>query len=458
MSKLIKAMAELKKQSLIAMLIVSFLSPTVRAFEADQKSAPTVINSQTIKNFILSKNVPLMMQLLQVEQAKIKVNIARGNLLPSINLGALVASGPTFALSTISMLMPFLFPSNWLDLKQSHYLLNSQTKAYHIAKLNALASAYSLYLTLISDSNLRDVLQRQLDNYQNIEEYIRLGVQAGLRQQSELFFAHAQTAMASYQVSKVDELLNQEISTLRQMLALPLTEHLVIDRTHPEKDAVELLDVQRALELSISLAPEFEQLYYLEQAAKAGKWSQAFAFLSGGSLAETRSTATGNWNPGAASGQMSIGFSYYPKIQLSSLNIEQVKLQRKQMLLQQTQMVESVFGSIVEARKQVEKTTDAENSWNEYYENEFLRFQLGLTDLLHVLNAANNLTTALTGKIKSQNDLDNQRVTLNRLLLNREFRDVRPCVAVLESGKFKGNGFKRSDKEISIEKFCDSQK
>lgn len=458
MSTLNNVVYQIKKWIFVSVACSLCLDST-KAFAGDTTADTVVINPQTLKSFVLNKNVSLMIQLNQVEQAKSRLNIARGNLLPSINLGAIISSGPTFALSSISMLMPFLFPSNWLDLRQSYHLLNGQTKAYQIAKLNTLASAYSAYLTVVNDLSLRDVLQRQLENYQQIEEYIRLGVQAGLRQESELFYAHAQTAMASHQVSKVDELLKQEISILRQMLALPLNQELVIEKTHPEKSPSEYLDIPKALQLSITLAPEFEQLDYLERAAKAAKWSQAFAFLNGGSLAKTYSTGNDSWNPSQVNGQVSIGFAYYPRIQLSNLNIEQIQLQRKQMGLQQAQMVESVYGSLVETQKQVEKATDAELSWTKYYETELLRFRLGLTDLLHVLNAANNLTVALTSKIKSQNDLDNQRVILSRLLINEGFRDVQSCVAILNSDKrFKGNGLKPSDKNVSVEKFCDSQK
>lgn len=458
MPTLIHIIPQIKKVFFIAAAF-SLCTPPLSALATDPTSAPVVINPHTLKNFVLSKNVSLMIQMNQVDQAKTKVNISRGNLLPSINLGAVISSGPTFGLSTISMLMPFLFPSNWLDLKQSYHLLNAQTKAYQIAKLNTLASAYSTYLTVVSDVNLRNVLQKQLENYESIEEFIRLGVQAGLRQESELFFAHAQTSMAAHQVSQLNELLKQELSLLRFMLGLPLTQEIAIAETHPNKSPSEHLDAVTALRISISLAPEFEQLDFLERAAKAAKWSQAFAFLNTGALTKTQSSATGAWNPAQINGTASIGFSYYPKIQLNNLHIEQIKLQKNQMTLQQAQMVESVLGSLTEAQKQVAQASEAETSWNKYYDTELLKFRLGLTDLLHVLNAANNLTTALTSKIKSQNDLDNQRVTLSRLLINEEFRDIQPCVALLNSKKhFERNGFKPSDKNISVEKFCDSQK
>lgn len=455
----LKKLAPQFKKWFVTFIIFTCSTHPMSAFSAEGTAGSVIINPQSLKTFVLSKNIPLMIQLNQVEQAKTKVNIARGNLLPSINLGAVISSGPTFGLTTISMLMPFLFPSNWMDLKQSYYLLNSQTKAYYIAKLNTFASAYATYLTVVSDLSLHDVLQGQLENYQRIEEFIRLGVEAGLRAPSDLMFAHAQTSMAFHQLSQIDELLKQEVSLLREMLSLPLSQELIIERTHPVKSSSEYLNAQEALKLSLSRAPELVQLDFLERAAKAAKWSQAFAFLNTGTLTETRTSATGAWSSSQVTGRVSIGFSYFPNLQLSSLNIEQIQLQKKQMALHQAQIVESVFGSLFEAHKQVEKATEAAASWTQYYDSELLKFRGGLTDLLHVLNAGNNLTTALIGKIKSQNDLDNQRVTLSRLLINQEFGEVQPCNAILNSNKgFTGTKFKTSDKDVSVEKFCDNHK
>lgn len=456
MSKLENAIRQFKIYVMVSAFLFSFCLP-VSGFS--KTNSIIVINPESIKQFILSKNVSLMVQMNQVEQAKMKVNIARGNLLPSINLGAVISSGTTFGLSTISMLVPFLFPSNWMNLKQSFHLLNSQTKSYYIAKLNTYASAYSTYLNIVADLDLHDVLNSQYENYQQIEDFIRVGVEAGLKQPSELMQAHAQTAMAAHQVSKIDQLLKQEISLLRQMLALPLSQELVIERKHPLKSSAERWDMQSALQVSIAKSPELQQLEYLHRAAKAAKWSQAFAFLNGGGIGSSNSSANGAWSPTQFTGSMSIGAAYYPTLQLSNLNVAQIQLQKNQTHLQHAQTVESIYSSLAEAQKQVAVTSDAEMNLREYYQTELLKLRTGLTDLLHVLSAANNLTLALTSRIRSQNDLDNQRVSLNRLLIEQEFMGIPPCNAMItKSNGFEGSSFKTSDKNISVEKFCDNLK
>lgn len=456
MSKLRSTLRQFKIYVIVSSFFISSLSP-VNGW--GKQNAVITLNPETLKQYILSKNISLMVQMNQVEQAKMKVNIARGNLLPSINLGAVISSGSTFGLSTVSMLLPFLFPSNWMNLKQSFHLLNSQTKAYYIAKLNTYASAYSTYLNVVADLDLYDVLNNQYQNYQQIEDFIRVGVEAGLKQPSELMQAHAQTAMAAHQVSKINELLKQELSLLRQMLALPLSQQLTLERKHPVKTSPERWDMQSALQVSISKSPELQQLEYLHRAAKAAKWSQAFAFLNAGGVGSTNSASTGAWNPTQFTGSMSIGAAYYPTLQLSNLNVAQIELQKDQMRLQHAQTVESIYSSLAEAQKQVANTMDAETNLREYYQTEVLKYQTGLTDLLHVLIAANNLTLALTSKIKSQNDLDNQRVSLNRLLIEQEFNGIPPCNAMItKSNGFEGSNFKTSDKKVSVEKFCDGLK
>lgn len=409
----------------------------------------TVVNPDTLKTLILDQNISLLKTMNLVEQAKAKVNIARGNLLPSINVGAAITAGPSFALSSIYSLVPFLLPSRWLDLKSSQYLLNGQTDAYYIAQLNTYSSAYSVYLTLVRDTDLHDVLQKQYGNYKQIEDLVRLGVQSGLMQPSALLQAEAQSKLAEYQVSQTNELLAREQASLREMLSLPLGQEILVDKTHLEKSFDEDLDMQTILNRSLAIAPEISQLDNLIKAGKYSKWSQAFSFLSGGSVAASKGSS-GSFDTIQATESVNLGFALVPTLQLSNLNIEQLNLQKKELNLLQAQLVESTMKSLVEANNQFKLASEAEASLTQFYQIELLKFRTGLTDLLHVLTAANSLTISLSNKIKAQNDVDNLRVTLNRLLLTNKFTNIRPCkIAAVSGGIFHFKG-----KQVSLDQAC----
>ena len=65
-----------------------------------------------------------------VRQAKHQVSIARTQLLPNLNIGAVISSGPTFALTAIEMLLSFLMPSKWFNVGVSQNLFESEKISY----------------------------------------------------------------------------------------------------------------------------------------------------------------------------------------------------------------------------------------------------------------------------------------------------------------------------------------
>jgi outer membrane protein TolC len=405
--------------------------------------APIVINPDNLRSLLLEKNISLAEQLNLVQQAKAKVNIARADLLPSLNLGAIVTGGVSFALSTVSILLPFLLPSHWFDLKESQALLDSQADGYYVAQLNVYSSVYSTYLTIISDMDLLDVLSQQFSNYQSIEDTVRTGVNAGLIPPSDLMQAQAQSQLAQFQVSQTQELLNKEKAIVREMLSLPLNQEITFEKFHVDPSGNENLDVQTVLDQSLAKAPEVSQLNSLISAAQYAKWSQVFSFLNSGALTTDRGT-DGALGSLRAVGQVNFGFNYFPALALSNLNIEQLKLQKTELNLEQAQLVETTVNSFVEAKKQYDLAVSAQNNLTQYYQVEQLRFRTGLTDLLHVMSAGNNLTTALTNKIRALNDMDNLRLTLDRLLISGKFAGIRACKIAQKKSGWLGHSSKQT--------------
>lgn len=427
---------------------------------SDTAAAPVTINPNTLKKLLLEKNIALMIQLNKVYQAKEQVNLSRSQLLPSINLGTMISSGPSFALSSISMLLPFLLPSKWFDLTESQYLLSAQATSYYISQLNTFSSAYSVYLTVVGDMELRDVIYKQYSTYRDIEQVIALAVEAGMMNQSDLLQAQAQTQLAGIQVSQLDDLLQKEKAAFRDMLALPLSQEIVFEKTHMAPSNSESLPAQTILDQASAKAPEILQLNNLISAANTSKWSKAFSFLSGSSLSSTRSS-NGALSPVAQIGTINLGFGYFPSLNLTDYNIDELKLQKKQLSFDQAQMIEATLGSLTEASKQYSLATLAEQNLNLVYQGELEKFRAGMTDLLHVLNAGNSLTVAMTNKVKAQTNLDTLRVSLNRITLDDVFAKINACeIQRKSSGGFKGRLgriFNPNKDQISLDEACGPQ-
>jgi len=387
------------------------------------------INPDSLRTLLLSRNNNLLQELNNVYRAKVNVDLARAQLLPSLNLGAAV-NGGGFFLSSAIFLVPFLLPSKWINVRESQRLLNAEVKSYYILQLNEYASAMAVYLTIVGDLALRDVLYTQYKNLLEIQNNVDLAVKLGLRPVSDLYSAQAQTAIIKAQVGQFEELVAQERASVRQMLALDLAVDLSFDNYHPGSvDNYERSEAKSLLPLVLKKAPEIAQIDQLILAAKDDRWSKVFSFFNGATVSVVPTNQSGGVNFGhiVGEGSFNFGFGYFPTITLTNLNIQEMKLRRQAVVLEQAQVLESALASVRSAKQQLASALAAEDNFRKAYKAYLTQYTLGTTDLLHVLTAANSLAQASVTRIQTQIDLDSQRTTLNRALIRDDFGDVREC-------------------------------
>lgn len=386
------------------------------------------LNPQSLHSLMEAGNNTLMQEMNAVYQAKENVNLARANLLPSVNLGAVISSGPTFALSSITFLVPFLLPSNWLELRESQRLLNAEVKSYDITQLNQFASAYSIFVTVISDQGLRETLSVQYNNLKKIQENVELAVQLGIRPMTDLYSAKAQTQAMAAQIAQVDELLINEKAAVRHMLGLPLEQDIEFDNIHPAITEDEGKDPAILVPIALARAPENAQINELIAAGQADRWSKIFSFFDSATLSSSAGTNQSASLTGLKKGSsFNFGFGYFPTIALSNLNIAELQLRKKEVALEEVQVLESTLGSLRAAKDELAASVEAEDNFNKAYQAEALRYNLGTTDLLHVLSAANLLAAASMNKIKAQTEVDGLRITLNRTMIKENFASIQAC-------------------------------
>ncbi|MEN0059455.1 MAG: TolC family protein [Bdellovibrio sp.] len=398
------------------------------AFSAPAKQlGPVVITPSTLRKELLSRNIGIAISLNDVQQAKAQVAQARGNLLPSVNLGSLISSGPIFMLTSVSMLLPFLMPSNWMNLRESTWLLRAQATSHYLAELNAYASAYSLYYTILGDMQLRESIYHQYQNLRAIEEELRIPADMGTVRMEEYLQAQAQAEMAFIQVSQLDEVIKTERAAIRKMLGLDLSQEISFVPVAISASSVEGQLPQDLIEQVHKNSPETVQMSHMITAAQYATWSKGFSFLSGASLGMSRSVDGGAFSSVTRNGSVNLGFGYFPALELSNLNVQQLQLRKKELRLEQAQVLEVAFGALEEAHKQHEAAQKAHLNLEQVYEAEYFRYKMGLTDILHVLQAANSLSSALVNKVKAETALNTLRVTLHRTMITDEFSQIQPC-------------------------------
>lgn len=390
------------------------------------------LNPDSLRTLLLENNNSIMVELNQLQQAKDSLSVARGNLLPSINLGAIIstAANPAFIMSSISILLPFLVPSNWFNLAASRHELEAEKASYYLLQLNAYASAYGLYETIVTDMDLLEILQTKYNNLKNIHDTLQTQSDlVGNVSQQDINNAAAQAQIAYVSMLQLDELVNKtEKPSLGRALGLPIATDFVIEPTHVGPSVDETQDLQKIAEKALALAPETIQLKELEAAAKDLKWSKIFSFLTGASLSTSLSSRPGSsFTPINIGTSSNLGFSYGPNVQLSNDSIKQVKLRQEELSLEENFLVESSVGSLHSAAEQLAVSTQAEQSLNDSYALALQQYDLGLTDILHVFTAQNDVTNASVIRVKSQMDLDNQRISLHRMMLTDQFAKISGC-------------------------------
>jgi outer membrane protein, multidrug efflux system len=414
------------------------------------------INPQSLQTILLAQNINLLQELNNVYKAKVTVDIARAQVLPSLNLGA-GANGGGFFLASAVFLLPFLLPGSWINVRESQQLLNAEVKSYYILQLNEYAAAFSLYMTIVGDFALRDVLYSQYKNLLDIQNNVELAVKLGLRPTTDLYSAQAQTAMMQTQVRQFEELIAQERASIRQMLGLDLSVDIRFDLFHLDQvDNLENSQAKDLLPVVLKKSPEIAQIEALIQAAKSDKWIKIFSFIN----SATVSAQVSGQGPGVSfgtvvgQGNFNFGFSYFPNITLSNLNIQDMYLRRRAVVQEQARILESALSSVRSAKLQLASATTAESNFKKAYDAYLTQYTLGTTDLLHVLTAANSLAQASVTRLQAQIDLDSQRVTLNRSLILDKFADIRACKVSQIGGGGLVDRIVRPNKLVPLMELC----
>jgi multidrug efflux system outer membrane protein len=419
---------------LIALQVVSLeASSRNRHSGPDQKSANVEITPENLRHYLLNNNISVLTALNNVYQAKEGVNKARADLLPSLNLGIGVA--PSFALNTVSFLLPFLVPSNWYALDASKHQLAANGFAYYIVELNAYASAFSVYMTVLGDVELRGVYEKQYENFVQIHDIVAGNVRIGTDTLADLAQASSQMELARAQVSQIDELLIQEKASLRSMLGLSLKTNITFSKYHLPSVPEENSSAESIYQKVWATTPEQNQIASLIAAAKDAVWAASWGWLGSSSLAVGTGQGASSFGKVSVGTPINLGFGIFPAINLSNLNVAQLKIRQKGIALEEASAIESILGSVGEAKIQLTQSSSAESDSQTYLNDTLGSYRIGTTDLLHVFGAANTATISGVTRAKAQIDVDNQRIGLNRILISNQFKGIPTCsINVAPSG------------------------
>jgi len=406
---------------------------TAPSTPSKQSSVPTdasqevVIDPNSLQKLLFEGNTSVLTGINRIHQSKEQVNIARGNLFPSMNLGSMISmSGGGFSLSSIEFLLPFLLPSKWFDYFQIKNLLDADAIALQILKVNQYASALSLYETILGDHLIADVLRLEAQDLTEMETYVEKAYQVGVGSSDDLNMARGQAGLARVNFSKVKTLLATEKAALRHALGIDIDKTLSLASQEIPSSEWENRDLKTAIEEAKSRSLETKQIQFLGNAAKNAVWSKVFAFISGSSF---RASASGSsiFSNLSLNESVGIGFAYFPSIRLSQLNENAIQIRQTEVNLEIAEILEKILTTIDETAQRVKMAEQSSTAYYEAYIDRLQQYKVGIAPLAPALQARIFYRTATLETISSRVQLMLSRITLHRALLTDSFSNIQGC-------------------------------
>ena len=436
----------MKAQIRLALLVCCFthFAPIQSAFSWGAKAPKTkipeapdvseyLINGDTLRERLLSNSTAVIYSANALRSSKNSVQLARANLLPSLQLGAVLSSlsAPSFLLSSVQALLPFLVPERWFNYSKSKYMLQADLSAYYLVELNTYASAYALYMTVLNDQALLLEFEQDLVDWREIEALALQRFQWGIADQNELSLAQSRRALSALRVDRIRTLLLSEYSALRNALNLKPSTELKLEAAIVPESPLEQMSFDQALDKIFEVAPEFSQISSLINAAKKDRWGKVFSFVSTPTLGNSSSSGSNvsvAFDDSKGGAGASIGFDYPVRISMGQRNIDQLRIREDELRRELTYLLDTLQkqGSLLQSRLSLAR--EAETSLRENFAAQLDRYKWGEgTSFIDVLLSRLGILEAVTERIGAQSDQNLFRINLHRLLISGEFTDIKPC-------------------------------
>ncbi len=450
-------------------------SPVVGPVQAHSYASPVTelhtpasfhVNALSIRKQLLpgvgdtnSGNISLLNTLLQVQDSRDTVTEKRLDLLPGLDVTAavkVVSSGPTFLLTLVDVLLPFLMPSNWFNLYAQRSEFEAERVAYQIMELNTYAQALAIYYTALADQKSQALYAKEAADLGAIAQTWQTLYSQQLVSETTVLQSQANAQQAEINASQNAELVASETASVRQMLGSPiaLSTKLILDDQDVPASPYEDWTPTDAQAVAIKKAPEFAQINYLLNAADDLKWATVFGFVSSTTLGVSTSNGLGH-NPSEVSGDMVFGLAEIPEITISNRSMQEIQTQIVDESQAMGEVIESGINSIAQSKNQLSLAEQAESALEKTYDGDLTLYNQQLLSYTDLLIARQQWTVASISRVRAQLDLNLQRVNLHRTMLGFEFANIKGCgVQPKQSLGVIGSIFGSTESNHTLDELC----
>jgi outer membrane protein TolC len=403
------------------------------------ENATIELSPEKLGEYLFYRNNDIFLAANSVQRAKNEVTLARTKLLPSIDMGTvlLAAGNPTFLITQIQSLLPFLIPQNWFQLAKSKEMLDADRLSYRIIAMNTEAQALAMYHMLLNDLGVMDNLATTAASWREIEQLLSERYSVGLITGESLALAQSQRALAELRYEKIRSLLADHLANLKKGLALGPDQNLVLSRLGTPAAPYETATPVDALGAAAQASLELKQMHHLGEAAKRDRWSRYFGFISSASL------STAYRAPGTTDGlreqdlafdklagtlNLHFGFDYFPLIKLSQRNIDDITLRKREIGLEINRVLEGSRLKLPAIQHRVDLAREAEAALRRNFDIVYNRFKIGAgVTLLDLIQARIGIEQSITERLLAEMEQSLTRVSLHRIYLTDVFAKVPSC-------------------------------
>ena len=421
----------LKSVTPAALLVTMTASSLYASVEAPgplvQAPRNVTITAQNLESELFNGDPDIIHEINAVSKAKDMLNEARANLLPSINITGLVGQvSPMFMLSSVSCLVPFLFPSKWFDLKTSKKTYQSEQVGLKVTKLNVFATAYTLISRVEGDEATLLVTVEQDKRFDEYLAQMKTRLDAGLIPLEDYELAEIDSRQRDSNLSKMRQLVDDEHATMRKLFGYPLTTEFNLALGDVGASDYETVSPTSVIDHVIAIAPEKQQLDLLAVAAKASIRSSQWSFLSGcgGGQSQMSSVSGGNSFNLSTGASANLGFGIFPQVKLARHNALEVGLRAHDLGLELGRLLEDTIEAAQETKIRL---ADADANVKEselVLTKEIALYASGHGSIVDVIHDYSIVAQARTDYISASTELAGHRITLKRLAMADQFAAI----------------------------------
>jgi hypothetical protein len=137
---------------------------------------PKEISLESVSSTVRNRNYNVLMNAMKMYQAKESISVARGNLLPKLNIWKIAEAivDPGSLIGMIQDIAPFLVPANWFRVEQNKILYRAEMQGYRALWGNELLTAKSLYLQVLLDQALMNSIHEAVLRHQELEDIVKV--------------------------------------------------------------------------------------------------------------------------------------------------------------------------------------------------------------------------------------------------------------------------------------------